>query len=51
MKKFLKKIKKLLVKVGNGIIFVLTGKGPVAEEMADEDVLDYSGQGRDKNGK
>lgn len=51
MKKFLKKIKKLLVKVGNGIIFVLTGKVPVADEMVEAGVLDYSGQGRNKYGK
>ena len=51
MKRIFKKIAKLLVKVGNGIMFVLTGKGPVADEMADEDVLDYSGQGRNEYGK
>lgn len=44
MKKFLKKFADILM-------FVLTGKGSIADEMIDEDVLDYSGQGRDKYGR
>ena len=51
MKKFFKNLKKLLAKVGDEITFVLTGKGPVADEMVEAGVLDYSGQGRNEYGK
>lgn len=51
MKTFFIKLKKLLSAFGNIILFILTGKGSIADEMIDEDVLDYSGQGRDKYGR
>lgn len=51
MKKFFKNLKKFLAKVGDEITFVLTGKGPVADEMVEAGMLDYSGQGRNKYGK
>lgn len=44
MKKFFKKLADIFT-------FILTAKGPVADEMVEAGVLDYSGQGRDKNGK
>lgn len=51
MKKFFKNLKKFLAKVGDEITFVLTGKGPVADKLISEGVLDYSGQGRNEYGK
>ena len=42
---------KTLKKILNIIIFILTGKGPIANEAIDEGLIDYSGQGRDKYGK
>jgi hypothetical protein len=38
-------------KVFNWIMFLLTGKGALADEMVDEGVISYEGQGRDKYGK
>ena len=42
---------KVLKKILNIIIFILTGKGPIADEAVNEGLIDYSGQGRDKYGK
>lgn len=33
------------------IMFLLTGKGEVADEAVAEGIIDYSGQGRDKYGR
>ncbi len=33
------------------LVFLLTGKGELADEAVDEGLIDYSGQGRDKYGK
>ncbi len=38
-------------KVIDFIVFLLTGKGDLANEMIDEGVISYEGQGRDKYGK
>lgn len=38
-------------KVLDWVMFLLTGKGPLADEMVDEGVISYEGQGRDKYGK
>ena len=38
-------------KILNGIIFLLTGKGPLADKMVDEGAISYEGQGRNKYGK
>ena len=42
---------KVLKKILNTIIFILTGKGPIADEAVNEGLIDYSGQGRDQYGK
>ena len=44
-------MKKILVHIGNVIMFLLTGKGALADEMIEAGVIDYSGQGRGKNGR
>lgn len=49
--KFLKALGKAIVKIYDVFVFVLTGKGEIADEMVEMDLLDYSGQGRDKNGR
>ena len=35
----------------NWIMFILTGKGPIADDAVDNDICDFSGQGRDKHGR
>jgi hypothetical protein len=47
----MKKFVKVLKAIGDEIIFLLTGKGELADEMIDEGLIDYSGQGRDEYGK
>lgn len=42
---------KVLRVIGNFIVFILTGKGELAEEMVDAGVIDYGGQGRDPHGR
>lgn len=42
---------KILKKILNWFVFLLTGKGELADEMIEQDLIDYSGQGRDKYGK
>ena len=44
-------MKKIIKKVLDWIIFIMTGKGDLANEMIEAGVLDYSGQGRDKYGR
>lgn len=44
-------MKKILVHIGNAIMFLLTGKGALADEMIESGVIDYSGQGRDEHGR
>lgn len=41
----------ILKKIGHWIMFLLTGKGPIADEAIKEGLIDYSGEGRDENGK
>lgn len=43
----MKTIKKIL----NWIMLILTGKGPIADKAADDDICNFSGQGRDKHGR
>lgn len=45
------KIKRALKAIGNWIMFLLTGKGPIADGAVNEGLIDYSGQGKDKYGK
>lgn len=33
------------------LVFLLTGKGAIADEAIEAGLVDYSGQGRDKYGK
>lgn len=44
-------MKKILVHIGNVIMFLLTGKGALADEMIEAGVIGYSGQGRDRYGR
>lgn len=43
----MKKMKSIL----NWFVFLLTGKGEIADEAVSENLVDYSGQGKDKFGK
>ena len=45
------KIMKVLRTIGNWILFLLTGKGELADEMVEAGVIDYGGQGRDPHGR
>lgn len=38
-------------KIINVIVFVLTGKGEIADEAVREGIISYEGQGRDKFGR
>lgn len=51
MKKLFEKLKNLVSMLINIIMLIFTGKGSIADELIDNDVLDYSGQGRDKYGR
>lgn len=42
---------KVLKNVLNWFVFLLTGKGEIADEAIREGVISYEGQGRDKYGK
>ena len=42
---------KTLKKILNWILLVLTGKGRIADEAVDNEICDFSGQGRDKRGR
>lgn len=44
-------MKKFIKKVLDWVMFIMTGKGDLANEMIEAGVLDYSGQGRDKYGR
>ena len=44
-------MKKFLKRVADWFVFLLTGKGPIGDEAVNDDIVDYSGQGRDKYGK
>lgn len=44
-------MKKFFKRVADRLIFLFTGKGEIGKEAADEGLVDYSGQGRDKYGK
>lgn len=42
---------KILKKIWNWCVFLLTGKGEVAEDAVNDGACDFSGQGRDEFGK
>lgn len=44
-------MKRILKKILDIILFILTGKGPVADDAANDELIDYSGQGRDNHGR
>ena len=44
-------MKRILKKILDIILFILTGKGPVADEGVDNEICDFSGQGRDNHGR
>lgn len=49
--KKMKKIFKVLKKIGSEIMFILTGKGDAADEMISLGLISYEGQGRDQFGR
>lgn len=44
-------MKNVLKRMLDWFVFLLTGKGEIANESIDEGLIDYSGQGRDEYGK
>lgn len=44
-------MKNVLKRMLDWFVFLLTGKGEIANEAIDEGLIDYSGQGRDKYGR
>lgn len=42
---------KILKSILNWFVFLLTGKGEIADEAIREGIISYEGQGRDKFGK
>ena len=42
---------KILKSILNWFVFILTGKGEIAEEAIREGLISYEGQGRDEYGK
>ena len=42
---------KILKNIFNWFVFLLTGKGELADEMIEFGLISYEGQGRDKYGK
>ena len=44
-------MKKVLKRMLDWFVFLLTGKGDIANEAIDAGLIDYSGQGRNKYGK
>lgn len=47
----MKKIKYILKRIADWLMFLLTGKGEIAKEAVDAGICDFSGQGRDKYGR
>jgi hypothetical protein len=42
---------RIIKRILDWLMFILTGKGPVANEGVDAGIVDYSGEGRDEYGK
>lgn len=42
---------KILKNIFNWFVFLLTGKGEIADEAIREGIISYEGQGRDEFGK
>ena len=49
--KKMKKLANVLKAIGNEIMFLLTGKGEIADDMIKNGLISYDGQGRDEFGK
>ena len=47
----MKKVVSVLRVLGEWAMFLLTGKGPVADAGVDDGIIDYGGQGRDRYGR
>lgn len=47
----MKKIKYILKRIGDWLMFLLTGKGEIADEAIREGIISYEGQGRDAYGR
>lgn len=45
------RFRKFIKRFFEWVLFILTGKGPIAREAVDEGLCDYSGQGRDSYGR
>lgn len=45
------KIMKILKSILDWVVFILTGKGDIADEMVRDGVISYEGQGRDRFGR
>lgn len=44
-------MKKFFTRVLDWIVFLLSGKGVIADEGVEAGILDYSGQGKNENGR
>lgn len=44
-------MKKVLKRILDWIVFILTGKGEIANEAVDDGLCDFSGQGKNKYGR
>lgn len=44
-------MKKVLKSILNWIMFLFTAKGEIAKQSAEDNICDFSGEGRDKYGK
>lgn len=42
---------KILKSIWDWFVFLLTGKGELANEMIEQDLISYEGQGRNEYGK
>ena len=47
----MKKLKYIVKRVGDWLMFMLTGKGAIADEAIREGIISYEGQGRDAYGR
>lgn len=47
----MKRFKHVLKRIGEWLMFLLTGKGEIANEAIREGIISYEGQGRDKYGR
>lgn len=48
---YIMRFRKFIKRFFEWVLFILTGKGPIAREAVDEGLCDYSGQGHDSYGR